>query len=36
MELTDLVVDKKNLVISICFWTSILINLYFSKKDSKE
>ena len=36
METTDLIVEKKNLLISICFWTSILINFYFSIKESKK
>ena len=32
MEPTDLIVDKKNLLLSICFWTAILIEFYFSHK----
>ena len=36
MEPTDLSIDKKNLLISFCFWTSILINYYFSRKRHKQ
>lgn len=32
MELNDLIVDKKHLLLSILFWTSIFLEYYYKMK----